>query len=90
MIIIFGFTYYFNYVYKYGYIEDRNGDTNLDRREAIYYSGVTFFSLGYGDFAPLGVSREISVFEVFLAQVFIIGFIVIGISTRWGNQNENL
>jgi len=36
---------------------------NLSLREAIYFAGVTFTTIGYGDIAPLGTARYVAVSE---------------------------
>ena len=37
----------------------------VDWGEALYFSAVTFTTVGYGDFLPLGWVRGVSVFEAF-------------------------
>lgn len=44
---------------------------------AIYYSVVTFTTLGYGDITPFGVSRFIAVIEAFLGAFSIALFVVV-------------
>lgn len=43
----------------------------------IYYSVVTFTTLGYGDFTPIGFSRAIAAFEAFTGSFTIALFVVV-------------
>ncbi|WP_220770398.1 ion channel [Shewanella sp. MBTL60-007] len=43
----------------------------------IYYSVVTFTTLGYGDFTPVGFSRAIAAFEAFTGSFTIALFVVV-------------
>lgn len=43
----------------------------------LYYSVVTFTTLGYGDFAPIGLSRAIAAFEAFTGSFTIALFVVV-------------
>ena len=44
---------------------------------ALYYSVVTFTTLGYGDITPFGVTRFIAVIEAFLGSFTIALFVVV-------------
>jgi voltage-gated potassium channel Kch len=44
----------------------------------IYFSSITFFTVGYGDICPMGLSKLISIFNALIGAVFNV--IVIGIS----------
>lgn len=43
----------------------------------VYYSVVTFTTLGYGDFTPVGISRAIAAFEAFTGSFTIALFVVV-------------
>lgn len=45
----------------------------------IYFSFVTLFSLGYGDMAPQGLSKLLSIFEVLWGNFLIILVIAVGV-----------
>ncbi len=45
--------------------------------ECIYYSVVTFTTLGYGDFIPIGFSRVIAALEAFTGSFTIALFVVV-------------
>ncbi|PKI17226.1 ion channel [Colwellia sp. 12G3] len=44
---------------------------------SLYYSVVTFTTLGYGDFTPVGVSRAIAAIEAFTGSFTIALFVVV-------------
>lgn len=51
---------------------------NIDEFFAVlYYSVVTFTTLGYGDIAPLGFARAIAAFEAFVGSFTIALFVVV-------------
>lgn len=45
--------------------------------ECLYYSVVTFTTLGYGDFIPIGFSRPVAAFEAFTGSFTIALFVVV-------------
>ena len=55
---------------------DSNGQTiSLTFYECLYFSVVTFTSLGYGDMSPIGFSRVLACFEV-ISGLFLIAVLV--------------
>jgi hypothetical protein len=54
-------------------------DESKDLLDSIYFSTVTFTTLGYGDLSPVGWLRIISLFEAFFGALNI-GFLVAGFS----------
>jgi voltage-gated potassium channel Kch len=44
---------------------------------SLYYSVVTFTTLGYGDFTPVGISRAIAALEAFTGSFTIALFVVV-------------
>jgi len=44
---------------------------------SLYYSVVTFTTLGYGDFTPVGISRAIAAIEAFTGSFTIALFVVV-------------
>jgi len=50
--------------------------------EAIYFSVVTFTTVGYGDITPLGLTKVISSLEAF-SGLFIMSLFVIGLSRKY-------
>ena len=49
---------------------------SIDLAEALYFSGITFTTVGYGDILPLGWARGFSVVEAFMGIVMSSGFAV--------------
>ncbi|MBS3055889.1 MAG: two pore domain potassium channel family protein [Candidatus Aenigmarchaeota archaeon] len=77
LIIFFGFLYnIFSYIPGNGLM----GKSGLIKPglegifDSIYFSAVTTSSLGYGDIAPMGLSRILIMFEVLLGLLFIGAF----------------
>ena len=57
---------------------DQDLFTNLEELGAcMYFSVVTFTTLGYGDIAPLGVSRPLAAFEAFVGSFTMALFVVV-------------
>ena len=44
---------------------------------ALYFSVVTFTTLGYGDLAPIGVARALAAFEAFIGSFTLALFVVV-------------
>jgi hypothetical protein len=68
MIFLFSLVYYF-----ISSFDPANGLSagQVDLMTALYFSIVTFSSLGYGDIVPVGYSRLIAMAEVILGLLFI-------------------
>ncbi|WP_026693439.1 ion channel [Peribacillus kribbensis] len=43
---------------------------------AMYFSSVTFFSVGYGDLSPVGIGRAIAAVQAFLGYVLPAAFVI--------------
>ena len=93
LIIFFGFVYKVNADYGHGAITYNGEEKVVDIWESMYLSAVTFFSLGYGDYAPKGISMLFATLEVALAQLFVLIFIAVSITYRkdlLGFDNQKL
>lgn len=53
-----------------------------DYLQALYFSVVTFTTVGYGDITPIGLSKLIAMLEVF-SGVFIIPIFIVGLSRKY-------
>ncbi|GKS83381.1 hypothetical protein AVMA1855_04535 [Acidovorax sp. SUPP1855] len=68
-IILFAFAYLYGEL-KY---DGKNVETVL---EALYFSGLTFTTIGYGDITPMGFARFLAVLEGLLGIVLSSAFVV--------------
>lgn len=48
----------------------------------IYFSGVTLFSVGYGDIAPIGISRVVVVLEALIGYAIPAAFVARAVFDR--------
>jgi len=71
-IIIFSFALVYQ---DMGGIVDSSGTVITDFSTCLYFSVVTFTTLGYGDFHPTDAARGIAAFEAFLGY-FCMGILV--------------
>lgn len=86
IMIIFGMTYTaFSNETSY-LVESGKRVTSLD--EAIYFSGITLITIGYGDIVPVGGFRNVALFEGMLGIVIIFTFIALGASLTYQATKE--
>lgn len=50
--------------------------------EALYFSGITFATVGYGDITPLGFCKMIAMIEAFCA-IFVIPLFITGLARKY-------
>jgi len=83
-IITFGILYYLadTFLHGYGSIEStlpQGINHSHDFLNALYYSAITFFTIGYGDYFPEGILKLFAAFEgfsgVFLMSYFTVAFV---------------
>lgn len=48
----------------------------------MYFSGMTLFSVGYGDMAPIGVGRVVAVIEALIGYTIPAAFVARAVFTR--------
>jgi uncharacterized protein YjbI with pentapeptide repeats len=75
LILLFAIAYYFSQ----SNIKMPDNQTSMSFLDSLYYSTVTFTTLGYGDFYPLGFLRIFAAVEAFLGGISL-GFLVAGFS----------
>jgi hypothetical protein len=82
LIFVCAFLYAFTGLNYQGDILTFSQDASLTENiqlffSCLYYSVVTFTTLGYGDFTPVGISRAIAAFEAFTGSFTIALFVVV-------------
>jgi hypothetical protein len=79
--IFFGFTYYLIQIIGWGKtVSSVNNPDNLSVFiQSFYHAAITFFTIGYGDTYPTGISRIVAGFEgfmgVFMMSYFTVAFV---------------
>ncbi|MGJ8680627.1 ion channel [Paraglaciecola sp.] len=82
MIILCAFLYTLTGLSYAGEIQKFDPNASLSESlqlflSCLYYSVVTFTTLGYGDFTPVGISRAIAALEAFTGSFTIALFVVV-------------
>ena len=81
-VTIFTFS---GFYYLWGVIATKDGTLVKSYLAKLYFSGVTFTALGYGDYSPVGRARILAVFESFLG-IFLIALFVFSFARRTGGR----
>ncbi|WP_022940540.1 pentapeptide repeat-containing protein [Psychromonas hadalis] len=82
-LIVFSSFFYYIFGLRFaGEFQVFSFDQTLERNvifffECLYYSVVTFTTLGYGDFIPVGLSRVVAALEAFTGSFTIALFVVV-------------
>ncbi len=71
-----------SFFYTGGHLLHNDLITKPDFWEAFYFSVITFTTVGYGDFTPVGLSKLVVIIEA-LCGLFIIPLFVIGLSRKY-------
>jgi len=82
IILLCAIIYTFTGLSYHGVVQVASSEHNLKENislffSSLYYSVVTFTTLGYGDFTPVGVSRAIAAIEAFTGSFTIALFVVV-------------
>lgn len=75
LIVLFSFVYFF----EQKHIHFPEGQTSMSLWDSFYFSTVTFTTLGYGDFTPLGPIRIVTAIEACMGGLSF-GFLVAAFS----------
>ncbi len=67
----------------------KNGFPVSDFSDAMYFSGVTLLTVGYGDITPVGDFRFTAVAEVYGGTLFIFAFFTWGLSIIANRHRSN-
>ena len=84
VVLSFGFVYQDIGVHQ---LESREART-LSYSDALYFSVVTFTTLGYGDFSPKPEYRMLSALQALLGYVFL--GLMVGIALNLGNKRTDV
>lgn len=82
MILFYAILYTFTGLNYYGELQVYDAQASLSDNfslflSCLYYSVVTFTTLGYGDFTPVGISRALAAMEAFSGSFTIALFVVV-------------
>ncbi len=84
MVVVVGMQTAFAAIYHFAADEHSylayNGERVTDFVNALYFSGVTLLTVGYGDIVPVGDFRFTAVAEVYGGALFIFAFFTWGLS----------
>lgn len=82
LTILIGFGLIYMLIDLKGYVillengEPLEGDFFMKLKTSFYFSGITLFSVGYGDIAPIGFSRAVAVCESLIGYAIPAAFVV--------------
>jgi hypothetical protein len=70
------------YLYTYGSLLRHSGLFKPNFFQGLYFSVITFFTVGYGDMTPVGFCKLIAMLEAF-SGVLIMSLFVVGLSRKY-------
>lgn len=70
------------YFYTFGSLLDTGVLFKPNFFQALYFSVITFSTVGYGDISPTGLSKGIAMFEA-LCGMFVMSLFVVGLSRKY-------
>jgi len=82
--LIFGISFVLlcAFLYAQGYLYDHGERIRPSFAQALYFSVVTFTTVGYGDVTPDGFSRFIAVWEAY-SGLFIVSIFITGLCRKY-------
>jgi len=72
-IVLFSLLYY---LVPWMQFKSDDVTTHLGFMDSLYYSGITFTTIGYGDISPVGLSKIVSIFEGILGILLTSSFVI--------------
>ncbi|PYZ91979.1 metal transporter [Salipaludibacillus keqinensis] len=71
-------------------VNDPTDDSvNVTFGKALYFSGVTILSVGYGDFVPIGSARFFSLIQASLGLLLPAAYVMKALSNSNDNKNKD-
>jgi hypothetical protein len=70
-LLLFAALYLGAGMYSQGLVPTYGVNSPPNFSDCMYFSAITFSSLGYGDFRPVGISRFLASLEVFIGLAFL-------------------
>jgi len=92
LYVVLVFIAIFAYEYIIYGVEDANGKIYHDIKTAVYFSTITFTTLGYGDLRPTEAARGLAALEAILGYLtfgVIIGVLVYFLSCGWNIETPS-
>lgn len=69
-------------IYCQNQLNSAGGHFNPDFFEAVYFSAVTFTTVGFGDITPVGFVKLVAVFEAFCG-IFVMPIFIVALSRKY-------
>jgi len=74
--------FFFALIYTRGLITDGSAVFKPDFLQSFYFSVITFTTVGYGDFTPLGINRALVMLEAFCG-LFTVPLFIVGLTRKY-------
>lgn len=95
LIIIFSLMIMLLFALIYAYLPtgtarlvDDDGNKITDFKDAFYFSGVTFLTIGYGDITPTRGFDFVAILEGLMGNLLVITFIALGASSIYRKERH--
>lgn len=77
-----------NGIFNQNFSTINDGSIVKNSWNTIYFSAITFFTIGYGDICPMGWNRLVAVFNAYTGHAFTTIILVIGLATYLKNKRK--